>query len=284
MAVRPDSGDRRTAGAREGADEHPKAPLRLRDSRLPSSARREHPVLRPYEVKVEWLRIDAFRPGLVALRELLSPEERERAERFGAAADRETFVITRAILRTILGRHLGQAPRRVRFRSGPQGKPILEEAGDADLRFNVSHSGGVAALALTRSRRVGIDVEQIRPDFPWREVAGSVFTRRELAAFDAIPPDRQPQAFFGGWTRKEAFVKARGLGFSLSPQEFSVSLPPYQPALLEVAGDPEEAARWSFAPICLAAGFAAAVVAEGDDWLLKCHQLIPDPRDPGRIR
>lgn len=77
---------------------------------------------------------------------------------------------------------------------------------------------------------------------------------------------------------------ARGLGFSLSPQEFSVSLPPYQPALLEVAGDPEEAARWSFAPICLAAGFAAAVVAEGDDWLLKCHQLIPDPRDPGRIR
>jgi 4'-phosphopantetheinyl transferase len=249
---------------------------------LVSPARRERPLLRDYEIHVEWLHIDAFRPGLVALREILSDDERERAERFGFAADREVFTITRATLRALLGCYLGLKPRQVELVSGPNGKPTLAGI-DPALRFNVSHSGGIAMLALTRGRRVGIDVEEIQPDFPYREVAPRVFTPRERAALDALPADRQAATFFYAWTCKEAYVKARGTGLFLDPEAFSVSLPPAEPALLDVAEDPAEASRWELATLVPLEGFTAAVAAEGGDWFLKCRQLIPDPRDPSRI-
>ena len=248
-----------------------------------SPGRSECRALREHEVHVEWLRVDAFRSGLGALCELLTPEERERARRFGFASDRETFTITRATLRATLARYLGNQPQEVRFLDGPHGKPALAEP-DADLRFNVSHSRGLAMLAITRGRRVGVDVEEIRPEFPYAEVAERVFTPRERAALEALPAERRAEAFFHGWTCKEAYVKARGTGLTLAPDAFSVSLPPAPPALLEVADDPAEARRWTLSAISPAAGFAAVVAAEGWDWRVKCRQLIPDPPDPTRLQ
>jgi 4'-phosphopantetheinyl transferase len=247
--------------------------------------RRERPLLRGDEVRVEWLRIDAFRHGLVALREILSAGERERADAFHFAEDRETFTITRATLRTLLGRYLGLPPRQVPLAAGPYGKPILDLADDRDLRFNVSHAGGVSALALTRGRRVGLDVEQLRPGFPVREVAGRVFSERERAELDAVAAEQQLEAFFQGWTRKEAYLKAVGTGFFAPLEAFSVSLTPGLPArLLEVVGDPRETSRWCLESWSPERGYVAAVAAEGDDWLLVHRQLIPDPRDPTRLQ
>jgi 4'-phosphopantetheinyl transferase len=245
--------------------------------------RRERPLLRDHEIHVEWLRVDAFLPALVALGETLSEAERARARRFGFARDREVFVVTRAALRAVLGRYLGRPPRDVRFLEGPHGKPALADS-DAALRFNVTHSGAIAMLAITRGRRVGIDVEEIRPDFPYLEVAERVFTPGERAALRALPADRRAEAFFRTWTCKEAYVKGRGTGLSLAPDAFSVALPPAEPGLLEVEGEPGEAARWTLVAIPPAAGFAAALAAEGEDWLVRCRQLIPDPRDPTRLQ
>lgn len=250
-----------------------------------SCARRERPLLRSHEVHVEWLRIDAFRPGLVALRETLSEPERERADAFHFREDRDLFTITRAALRALLGRYLELPPRQVPLAAGAYGKPILDLAESRELCFNVSHAGDVSLLALTRARRVGVDVEQIRAGFPFREVAGRVFSERERAELESVAPERQLEAFFCGWTRKEAYLKALGTGFSSPLERFSVSLTPGLPArLLEVADDDREPSRWcldSFAP---ERGYMAAVAAEGDDWLLVQRQLIPDPRDPTRMQ
>lgn len=250
-----------------------------------SPARLDQPLLCSREVQVEWFWIDAFRPGLVALREILSPDERERAASFHFAEDREAFAITRAVLRAVLGRYLGLPPRQVPLTTDPYGKPALDPADRRGVCFNVSHSGGLSALAFTRERRVGVDVERVRSDFPFHEVAGRVFSERERAALQALAAHRQREAFFHGWTRKEAWVKALGTGLSSPLEEFSVSLDPDEPArLLEVAGDPLEPSRWLLQSWAPQRGYVAAVAAEGDDWLLVHRQLIPDPRDPARIR
>lgn len=247
-------------------------------------ARRERPLLRSHEVHVEWLRVDSFRPGLVALRETLSAEERKRAEAFHFPEDRDTFTITRAALRSLLGRYLGLPPRQVPLATGPYGKPILDLAADTGIHFNVSHAGELSALALSRGRRVGLDLEQLRPGFPFRQVAGRVFSERERSELAFVAAEHQLEAFFQGWTRKEAYLKAVGTGFSASPETFSVSLGPDAPArLLEVAGDPLEPSRWCFESWSPERGYVAAVAAEGDDWLLVSRQLIPDPRDPTRL-
>lgn len=249
------------------------------------AARREQPSLLSHEVRVEWLRIDAFRPGLVALQETLSSEERRRADAFHFAEDREVFTITRATLRALLGRLLDLPPRQVPLAVGRYGKPILDLPDDRGLRFNVSHAGGISALAFARGRRVGLDLECVRPGFPFREVAGRVFSERERVELDAVTAERQLEAFFQGWTRKEAYLKAVGTGFSAPLEAFSVSLTPDRPArLLEVAGDPGEPSRWCLESWCPERGYVAAVAAEGDDWLLVHRQLIPDPRDPSRLR
>lgn len=250
-----------------------------------SPARRERPLLRSHEVRVEWLRIDAFRPGLVALRETLSPDERRRAEAFHFPEDRERFTVTRAVLRAVLGRYLDLPARQVPLAAGAYGKPFVDLPDDRGLCFNVSHAGGISALAFTRNRRVGLDVEELRPRFPYREVAGRVFSQRERVELDGVAAEHQLEAFFHGWTRKEAYLKALGTGFSAPLEAFSVSLTPGLPArLLEAYGDPLEPTRWCFETWSPERGYVAAVVAEGDDWLLVQRQLIPDPHDPTRLQ
>ncbi len=247
-------------------------------------ARRERPLLRSHEVHVEWLRTDAFRPALVALRETLSGPERQRADAFHFREDREVFTITRAALRALLGRHLELPPRQVPLAAGAYGKPLLDLADSRGLSFNVSHAGDVSLLALTRGRRVGVDVEQIRSSFAFREVAVRVFSERERADLEAVAAEQQLEAFFCGWTRKEAYLKALGTGFSSPLERFSVSLTPGRPARLLEADDALEPSRWSLESFAPERGYVAAVAAEGDDWLLVQRQLIPDPRDPTRMQ
>lgn len=219
--------------------------------------------------------LDAAPARGAGLERFLSQDETERAARFHFAPDRGRFVAARALLRTLLGRYLGRAPGEIRFGYGPNGKPFV--AGDdaaAGLRFNLSHSHGLALCAVTRGREIGVDLEWINATMNVEAIARRFFSAREAAALENLPAGQRQRAFFACWTRKEAYVKARGEGLSVPLGDFSVSLGPSEPpALLEVLNDPGESSRWSFLSIDPAPACVAAVAVEGPRPLLRGWQF-----------
>ncbi len=143
----------------------------------------------------------------------------------------------------------------------------------------MSHSHGVALYAVTRDREVGIDLEFIRRDLEVEQIAERFFSRRETATLRALPTALREYAFFLCWTRKEAYIKARGEGLSLPLDQFDVSLIPGEPAaLLSTQPDSDEALRWSLQELTLASGYVAALAVEGRGWSLSCWQWPRPPR------
>jgi 4'-phosphopantetheinyl transferase len=197
--------------------------------------------------------------------ELLSAAERSRAARFHFDRDRDRFVVGRAALRRLLGEYLGQRPARVEIESGRLGKPRLAgPAARSGLRFNVAHSGGLALYAFTYGREVGVDVEALRPIPDARTIARNYFSPLELSVLSDLPETALKSAFLNAWTRKEAFLKARGDGLYFPLDRFHVSLAPGEPArLLGVDGEPAAARQWSIQALDVGPGFVAAVAARG---------------------
>jgi 4'-phosphopantetheinyl transferase len=153
----------------------------------------------------------------------LTPEEVARAERYRFTAPSRRFVAARGLLREILGAYLDVVPAQLRFRQNAWGKPLLAEPRDA-LQFNVAHTGDLLLVAVTADRAVGIDVETVRPVRNLDRLIARVFSPTERAAFRALPRWQRLEAFFATWTRKEAYMKARGLGFGLSLGAFDVTV------------------------------------------------------------
>lgn len=205
--------------------------------------------------------------------ELLSPDERARAARFRFQIDRRHFIGARAHLRMILSRYLNIAPARVRFRYSEHGKPML--AGndqDGEIKFNLSHSAGIALFAFTRAGEIGVDLELIRPEITGDDIARRFFSAAELACLERIPAPARQEAFFDCWTRKEAFVKAKEIGLSLALDQFDVTLAPKEPAaLLRTGWDEDEASRWSLKAIDVGPGYVGTVAVEALDWNLNCY-------------
>ena len=165
------------------------------------------------------------------LKQVLSADEHARAERFYFQKDRERFMVARGLLRTVLGRYLNQEPSQLRFCYSPYGKPALATgSGRNTLRFNVSHSHGLALYAITCGRELGVDVELIRPELPDEEIAERFFSFQEVSGLRALPPNMRLEAFFNCWTLKEAYIKARGEGLSLPLDQFDVALVPGEAA------------------------------------------------------
>lgn len=209
---------------------------------------------------------------MVTLLRSLSEDELRRAYRFRFPRDRARFIAARGILREILGRYLRTPPECVRFGYNAHGKPELLDAEERTrLRFNLSHAGGVALFAVASGREVGVDVETLREDFACAEVAAVFFSPREVETLTALPSHARTRAFFNCWTRKEAYVKARGMGLSLPLDCFDVSLAPGEPAaLLATRGAEPDAAHWSLREIDVGTTHVAAVAAGGGDWRLRC--------------
>ena len=174
------------------------------------------------EGRVWRLSLDRDASEFARLHAFLSDDERERAARFHFERDRNRFAAGRGQLREVLGELLEIPPSAVRFTYGPQGKPAL--AHETDLRFNLSHSQDLALLAVTQNQEVGVDLEFIRPDLDPLEVAPSVFSPDECAVLESLPEEERIPAFYGYWTRKEAFIKALGIGFTRDTREFTVTL------------------------------------------------------------
>jgi len=155
----------------------------------------------------------------------------------------------------------------VEFRYSAHSKPELGGLqADSGVSFNVSHSHSTALFAFSRRRAVGIDVERERTNIEVSDIATRFFSESEQAVLLGLAKDQQPQAFFACWTRKEAFVKAKGEGLSLPLHQFDVSLIPGQPAeILGTRPHTEERHHWSLWSLDAGPGYAAALVVEGKD-------------------
>lgn len=206
--------------------------------------------------------------------ETLNEEEQARARRFHFERDRDSFVVARGVLRAALGLYLSRRPEEVEFSYTSYGKPFLNPASATGaLRFNTSHTHGLALYAFTLGLEVGVDVELIREDFATEEIAEQFFSAREVSMLRRVPRGRKGEAFFNCWTRKEAYIKARGEGLSHPLQDFTVSLvPDERAALLDSKLGREEVSRWDLRDLRVGAGYAAALAAESGGWLLKLYE------------
>jgi 4'-phosphopantetheinyl transferase len=217
--------------------------------------------LESHQVDIWRIRFDIPTNLLKVLEEKLSVDESERAGRFHFQIHRDRFIAAHGCLREILTRYLHCDPHQISFSINPYGKPALV---DHNLEFNLSHSGDFALIAITDGRRVGIDIEQIRQGISSQVIAQQYFSKAEVAELQALPLEQRKNAFFTCWTRKEAYIKAHGLGLSLPLESFDVSLSPSEPAMLRATRpDPHEAARWTLLSLEVDPRYGSAVAVEG---------------------
>jgi 4'-phosphopantetheinyl transferase len=217
--------------------------------------------LRSGQVQVWSMRGEVSQNELATLEQFLSEDECERADRFRFPADRNQFITSRGSLRRFIGSYLGCEPGQVKFQYSEKGKPQLEAG--LDLCFNVAHSGELILWAFTYARRIGIDVEKIRPDLDVLEISERFFSLRERTHLSSLPAAQRQEAFFRCWSRKEAYVKATGDGLSLPLADFDVSISTDEPArLVETRPDRSEAERWTMYNLNVAPAYAAAIVVE----------------------
>lgn len=226
------------------------------------------------QVDVWRVRLDLPTVSVQLLEKLLSVDEADRAARFYFPADRNRYIISHGSLRKILALYLYCEPGEFSFSVNAYGKPSLD---GERLQFNLSHSGDLALIAITRGRRIGADVEKARTGISADIIGGHYFSQAEMAELQALPLEQREAAFFLCWTRKEAYIKAQGMGLSLPLESFDVSLTPNQPAVLRATRpDPAEATRWTLLSLSVGSGYEAAVAVEGQnldfrlwDWKLK---------------
>jgi 4'-phosphopantetheinyl transferase len=234
----------------------------------------ERPAVSDSEIQVWRMSLDRSASEIPEMQDLLSEDENARAARFVFDRHRAHFIAGRASLRRILGRYVGLAPERLEFGYGPRGKPFLKTGSDGDaVRFNLSHTGELALLAVVRAREVGVDVERIRAVKEHLRLAGRYFAPGEVDAIRALPSEVQYEAFFNCWTRKEAYIKALGTGLACPLDGFEVSLAPGAPAaLLRINGNPEAPSEWFLQALEPGYGLIGAVALKGKGYRVTCWE------------
>src|SRR5688572_17022812 len=156
--------------------------------------------------------------------EALTNDERDRAARFHFERHRRRFIVGRGILRTLLACYLGVRACDIRFEYTAKGKPLLAEPRVKNFGCNVSHSGDLALFAFALGAPVGVDVEIIRPIEHMDAIAKRFFSPLENEMLQQVTPADRLEAFFNCWTRKEAYIKAEGLGLWIPLDSFTVSV------------------------------------------------------------
>ncbi len=228
--------------------------------------------LSEHEVHVWQASLNASSSLIQHLQQFLTEDEVARASHFAFERDRQHFIVAHGVLRAILSRYLCVDPGDLRFDANAYGKPSLDQPrGEPRLHFNLAHSHELALYAFSYAREVGIDVEYLRAGFDFEELATYSFSPYEQSILRALPAPAKQEAFFRCWTRKEAYMKAKGKGLSIPLDLFDVSLGPGEPpALIHSREDPQEMVRWSFRDLDPCSGYASALVVEGSTWDLNC--------------
>jgi 4'-phosphopantetheinyl transferase len=200
---------------------------------------------------------------------LLAADERARAERFYFEPHRQRYARTHAASRLLIARYLGAAPAALVIAPDAGGRPILPSPA-ARLHFNLSHSGDVALVAVASSAPVGVDVEVVRdvPDFA--AIARRHFAPTEVEHLLRLAPAEQLAGFYVTWTRKEAFVKALGLGLSHPLDAFCTGRPDRPPDLRHTGG--AAYSDWTMADLAPAPGYKAAVAVAQPNMAIRCRR------------
>lgn len=214
------------------------------------------------DVEIVMVRLDAGAGRVRVLSGLLSEDERRRLSHFAFDRDRRRFAVARGTLREILAERLSADPAAITFEYGRHGKPALGQPfSSSGVRFNVAHTDDIAVFALTHEREVGVDVESVRAMPDADLVAEHFFSEAETAVFRRLAPSDRLAGFYACWTRKEAFIKARGDGLHFPLHEFDVSLDPAKPPrILRVGQTPGGQCGWSLQSFSALPGVAGAVV------------------------
>lgn len=213
-------------------------------------------------------------------RSRLDEAERARADRYLFEKHRRRFTVARAALRSVLADYLGCTAQDVSFEYEVQGKPRLSAAmHTSGLRFNISHSADKAIIALTAHRDLGVDVERIRPMENYRSLAERYFSEFEASELLRLPDEVQLESFFWTWTRKEAYLKARGTGLTERLRNFDVECRPGHPCcLLATRPDADEVHRWRLGHIDVDHEYVGALVTEGEIGTVVRYEWSADQR------
>jgi len=202
---------------------------------------------------------------------VLSAAEQERAAKFRFAKDRRLYTVAHAALRSILADYLNITPTNLQFDAGANGKPRLAPALAKDgMQFNLSHSHELALIAVTREREIGVDVERVKEDFAFDELAERYFTAREVSAIRALPKELRRRAFYQCWTSKEAFLKAKGVGLSGKLDEVQITL--NDAGKVEIQG---KLAKWSLVELHPASAYVGALALQEPNCQFKYYQWRP---------
>jgi 4'-phosphopantetheinyl transferase len=219
-------------------------------------------------VHVWAVRLDDDIVDLGQARAFISADERERAERFKFDRDRRRYLIAHAALHEILRRYLPIDSEPLIFDYGSNGKPMLSPAlGPAGVQFNLSHSNELALLGVTPRGEVGVDIEYVKENFEFQDVAERFFTAKEVAAMRSLPVHLQRRAFFKCWTSKEAFLKAKGTGLSGNLDVVEIILTATREVQITAS-----VPGWSLAELAPIDSYEAALVIEGEPLPIK-HYL-----------
>jgi 4'-phosphopantetheinyl transferase len=240
----------------------------------------EAPEIRETEAHLWLVELDLVSQRLGDLSSILSDDERHRAARFHKQVDAERFATARASLRCILGSYLRLAPDRLRFIYDGYGKPHLSDSvGSAPIHFSVSHSAALALVGVVLNRKIGVDLERVRADVEVTDLAARFFSRREAEILRALTGEEQLETFFRCWTRKEAYLKARGQGLSYGLDRVEVTLNSHEPvAILSAADDPEVSRHWTLLHLAPALGYIGAAAGEDRNLKFRFFRWSPNQR------
>jgi 4'-phosphopantetheinyl transferase len=246
------------------------------DSNAPSSnvwrLPPKEPLITDKTVHVYRIALDLPEGDIQEMLKFLSADEVTRANRFVYPTYRDHFIAGRAQLRFILSRYTRQDPAKIILDYNEYGKPFLTSSPGV-VQFNLSHSHNLGLLAITANKRVGVDIERVRTDIDYAQIAKQFFSAGEVARLLDLPGELQLEAFYACWTRKEAFIKARGKGLTIPLDQFEVSFDPHtSPRLIHTGSDMVNKNEWSLYELRPGTGYIATLAVQDQDWSIQCWQ------------
>jgi 4'-phosphopantetheinyl transferase len=207
---------------------------------------------------------------------ILQPDEYERARRFVFAPDRERFILSHLALRVILTQYTGAPPEQIRFTYTAYGKPMIAPPLRAPMAsFNISHSHELALCVIASTETIGVDIERVRP-MEYGSIGATAFSADEQAALRNTATTDQQATFFRIWTRKEAYIKAWGMGVSYGLKRFTVDTDDHSPGIRHDTTHPTGTAHWSIIHLEPAPGYIGAIAAPQPNAQIRQHAFSWD--------
>jgi len=220
------------------------------------------PSLPPYHIHLWKVHLNITDAEASQYFHTLSKDEQLRAERFRFAPLRKRYVAGRGILRALLGDYLNLRAKDLQFSYNAQGKPFL--VNQPQSFFNVSNCQDWALIAIGQYEEMGVDIEFIDSNIECATIAPRFFSQREAKAVMDLPANQRPEVFFNCWTRKEAFIKAKGGGLSIPLDQFEVTLLPNEiPKLTDIQWSKGEAEEWGLRSFDVEDSFRGALAVRG---------------------